>query len=220
MMKCLGECLAVIRAERRKALCAGARQCLYIALFFIAVFLLRLVAMKFGFRTFDEHMAVENMQIVMLALSALCFAVSAGLFRNFRELCLLLCGLCCLAVFRELDKFFDALLPLVSWKIGFIFVVLPLAYACRRLPQFIRQVMALCRMPAFAMMACAFMVVIPMAQLIGHKAFLVLVLQVEHYGVVKQLIEESVEYLGYCMLFCSSIEAMFNFRDETRRAAE
>jgi len=212
MIKCFGECLAEMRAEHRKALCAGARQCIYIVLFFAAVLLLRLVAMKFGFRTFDEHMAVENMQIVMLALSALSFGVSSALFRDYRELGLLLCGLCCLAVFRELDKFFDALLPLVSWKIGFIFVALPLIIAFRRLPQFTRQVLAFCRMPAFAMMACAFMVIIPMAQLIGHKAFLVLVLQVEHYGIVKQLIEESVEYLGYCMLFCSSIELMFNFR--------
>ena len=62
------------------------------------------------------------------------------------------------------------------------------------------------------MMCCAITVIIPIAQCIGHRSFVINVLQLEHVGNIKEFVEESIETAGYFILVCSAIELFWPSR--------
>ena len=59
--------------------------------------------------------------------------------------------------------------------------------------------------------------VLPVAQCIGHKRFLINVLQEDHVGRIKELLEESLETIGYFILLCSSVELIWTKGSKSER---
>ncbi len=187
------------------------RQCLSLAGSALMVSLLWLLALRWQTETFHEGGPVENLQLAELLLAGGLFALAGLRRKEFSLVAWLLGGICLFAACRELDNLLDRLLPVVSWKAGLLFVLVPAALALRRRRQFAAQACAFMETAACAMLFAAFLVVVPLAQGIGHKSFLAnLMPTAAHYGAVKELIEESLETIGYFLLLCSSIEIFFN----------
>ena len=118
--------------------------------------------------------------------------------------------LCLFACCRELDKFFDNYLGFVSWKFCYIFPVLALIYAYRHKNNIGDNIFSFCASPAFYMMCCAMIVIIPLAQCIGHNPFIADVMGKYRVADIKELFEESCETIGYFIIFLASIETGFN----------
>ena len=92
-------------------------------------------------------------------------------------------------------------------------------YACRRFRAFLAACLEFAGMPSFFMMMCSMIIVVPVAQLIGHKPFLLNVLvEYDHIGPIKELFEECAETMGYFCLGCSAIEMLCNLWNDTKRA--
>ena len=55
-------------------------------------------------------------------------------------------------------------------------------------------------------------IILVLGQLIGHRAYLKAVLvDMDHLGLVKEVIEESIETIGYSLILLASFESFFDF---------
>ena len=185
------------------------RQVLFFILIFSFIFFIHYMADIYKTETFSEHSVVENLQLSFLVLSGLIFVGEAIFFKQYRSLLFLLASLCFFASFRELDSFFDNTLPVVSWKIGYIFPISAIIYVKKHFEDFLRELIDFCSSPAFFMMLTAVVVVLPIAQCIGHGSFVRDVLGNDKVADIKEFFEESCETMGYFIILLSSFETYF-----------
>ena len=119
-------------------------------------------------------------------------------------------GLCALGACREMDRVLDALIPVLSWKVGILFVVVPIVFALRHRNEAMDCLARFLRSRSFTMLCGAFTIVLVLAQLIGHKPYLKAVfVDMEHFGTIKEMVEESIETIGYVMILMASVESWF-----------
>ena len=188
------------------------RQILYCAGCIGVTFLEHAVAAVCKAKTFDENGFMENFQLGELVFACTLFLIISFRRKMFHKMGIIFAALCAFAACRELDNVFDDLIPVISWKFAFLFIVLASAYAMKNWQKTREELFTFLRHPSFLMMCCAMTVIIPIAQCIGHRSFVVNVLQIDHVGSIKELIEESIETAGYFILICSAIELFWNSR--------
>lgn len=190
------------------------RQFLYFAANFAMIYLIYILAKHFHELTFDEHGIIENIQLALLLISGLIFITQAYKSPEYRIVSLLLASYCLLASCRELDKFFDSVLPVISWKFGFLFPLAALYNAFKNSRKFIKTVLQFTAFPSFYMMCFAVTLVIPIAQCIGHRPFVAAVLGEYNIADIKEFFEESCETMGYLMITMSAIEYRLNIKNK------
>ena len=193
------------------------------------------VAERYGRLTFYEGGPIENAQLVLLALSAFLFGVQAIILKNHRALLLGLGSLCVFAFCRELDAFWDKRLPVIGWKFAFLFPLAAGGYALSRWQSFRKSLVLFLASPAFYLMMAAMIIIIPVAQCVGHKpmiknavgvnvdlytnknmraledAYVDISLNIDIRS-IRRLFEESTEFMGYTLIILSALELFFLLR--------
>lgn len=66
------------------------------------------------------------------------------------------------------------------------------------------------------MIVLAVTIIIPIAQCTGHRPFVTSVLGPDRVTSIKELIEESIEAIGYFLILLSSLECFFGLRFITK----
>ena len=171
------------------------------------------IADVFGGAAFGENGIIENTQCVFLMIAGFIFALSAWKNKANRIAMLGLSALCMLGICREQDAWFDANLPILSWRVGYIFPVLVSIYGLCHFKNFKKQILDLLKTPACSLMFSAMVVIIPFAQCIGHRPLIKAVIESDDSGIVfaiRRMIEESGELLGYLMIVLAAIELLMN----------
>lgn len=193
-------------SDEKETIFSLMRWTFYFCILMVCVFGMWQIAQSFKTATFEEYGIVENLQLVILALTAFSFLGQALFKTPYRALSLFLGSLCLMACCRELDAWFDQLCFL-GWQFSLIFPVLALIYIYRHLKEFRKSLIPFCSSSAFFMMYGVAVIILPVAQCVGHKHFFEDALgPITDPRLVRRLFEESVEYLGYVLLFLSSIE--------------
>lgn len=196
--------------EQKKHFYTGIRQFAYLIGCVLLMYLQHILAKKYQAQTFREGLIVEEMQVILLLISGCFFGGAAILKRQMRSISLFLSSLCFFASCRELDSWFDAHLPVISWKIGGVLVLAAVVFAIYNRQNAISEITVFLGSKTFCLQCNAIIIVLVIAQLIGHKPFLVNVLgEIKHIGDVKELYEECAESIGYFIILCSSIEYYF-----------
>ena len=163
--------------------------------------------------TFSEFGCVENLQVVLLLLCLILFLIGVKINIKISPLTFLISAFVLLCIFREMDNFFDKTIPFFKWKIGFIFLAMAIINAIKHIRQFKENLILFSIMPSYYLMLGASFIILPCAQLIGHKPFLDNILvKGSDLGAIKELIEESAETLGYFILLCAAIEWLINLQ--------
>ncbi len=192
--------------DEKKLAISLMRWTIYFCILMGGVFSMWHFAEYFKENTFEEYGIVENFQLFILLFCALSFFVQSFFKTPYRALALFLGSLCLTAFCRELDSWFDELW-LFSWKFALIFPIITLGYAIHHQLEFRKSLVAFCSSASFFMMYTVAITILPIAQCVGHKTFFVDALgPITDPRLVRRLFEESVEYLGYILLFLSSIE--------------
>jgi len=182
------------------------RWVIYFCILMLSVFSMWHFAEYFKEATFEEYGIVENLQLVALLLSGFTFFAQSFFKTHYRSLCLFLGSLCLTAFCRELDNWFDELWFL-GWKFALIIPVFSVIYILHHLTEFRKSLTDFCFSSSFFMMYTVAIITLPVAQCVGHKNFFVDALgPITDPRLVRRLFEESVEYVGYILLFLSSIE--------------
>ena len=128
--------------------------------------------------------------------------------KDLHKLGIVFASLCAFAACRELDALFDDCIPVIGWKFAFLFITAATVYAFINWKRTHDEIFSFLRSSAFPMMCFVIIIVIPVAQCIGHRSFVANVLQMDHIGSIKEFIEESIETIGYFILLCSAIELL------------
>lgn len=186
------------------------RQTLYFALVFSFIFFIHFLAHIYKTITFDEHQIVENLQLTFLCLSGLFFSLEAYFYKKYRTILFLLASLCFFASCRELDKFFDESGLIFSWKLSYLFPISAIIYAKFHYKNLRNTLINFYSSPSFFMMCSAMIIILPIAQCIGHGPFVRDVLGDNRVGDIKEFFEESCETIGYFLILLSSIETYFS----------
>ncbi len=186
------------------------RQFIYFCVVFAFVLFLVYLSSIYHSKTFAEHGIVENIQLGLLLLSGIIFLTQLKLRPEYACVLWLLASCSFLGACRELDMFFEDCLPIISWKIGFIFPLIAFGKAYQYRYCLKKTLIRFFTSPSFYMMSCSMIIIIPVAQCIGHRPFVINVLGDNNIVAIKELFEEACEAVGYMMILLSSIECYFS----------
>lgn len=168
-------------------------------------------------KTFIEHGIVENLQIAFLLLSALIFAIQVILPTKHRALLIFFASLCCFASIRELDCYFEKLLPFISWKFSFLFPIGAVGYLIYDRKQVTKSITSFIGTPAFSLMTTLMFIFIAVAQTIGNKALIInSIPDIQNATLVRRLLEEGAEIVAYFLLVLSSVEMYFSMKSQDK----
>jgi len=185
---------------------------IYSLCIFLATRSLPYVIERAGIIAFKENKGVEWCQFTTLVATSVVFFAGSFLTSNPHRLFLFFGSLSLFASARELDSFLDDLIPMLGWQAA----GLPLLYAIwcvyknrQVLKEEFRQFLPT---RAFAILWAGFIVVVLIAQLVGHGAFLKAVMGENYTRDYKRVIEEIMESVGYLLLMIGSIEAVVQLK--------
>ena len=162
---------------------------------------------------FDEVGPVEILETVFALSSAIIFLFAAQVDSARVDCSVLLAGaLFCVAVW-ESDYFLDVLVARHAWKVIVALIAAGMAvYTAGRVKEVYRSVLAFVNCPGFGVFISGVLVLVVFSRLFGYGAFWKAIMDDSSYRVVKTIVEEGVEQMGYFLIFISSIEYLHDAR--------
>lgn len=189
------------------------RQFCYIGLQVLVVLLLWRIADVYKSAFVQEHGALETAQSVLLALITLTFLLLATANRRFRPILLALSSLTIAALIREHDAFLENALPYISWYFCWIFPIAGLWELFRHRDGLREPLMAFLCSNSFHMMLTSAVIIVPIAQCLGHRSFLQDMLGDPTINaiLIRRIVEEPLELLGYFQILLAAFEFGIEF---------
>lgn len=186
------------------------RHAAYISLQLLVVFALWGLGAIYKEGLIEEFGILENFQSGVLLLASVILLGEAARHERFRAVLFSL-AMCTTAAFiREQDAFLDEYLPVISWKFCFIFLTMGLAVLWRQVRTDRAPLFEFFRSSSFGIMLMAFVTIVPLAQCIGHRHFVIDVLgSEEDPRLIRRFLEEPFELMGYIQILLASVEFYF-----------
>lgn len=195
------------------------RYVIYSLAFFGMIFAIWKLAAVHGDRLFAEGSILEDVQFFLMVAGVVVALWAAFRPLGFRVLPLMFASLCGLAALRELDSFFDRLLPSSGWQLPFIILFLgSLVIAWKHRKAFVDQLRDFARHRSFGTLWAGFMLAIPYAQLIGHGPLMHQLFGDAYHRPMKRVIEESAETLGYLVILIGIFDFALTLEAQAKAA--
>jgi hypothetical protein len=183
------------------------RYFIFTAAIFITILTIIYITPSYGAALFSEGSPLEWAHVIIMALAAAVFFRTVRAAPSLGAISLLLAHLPLLAVSRELDNFFKALIPFFGWQLPFYLVFASGAFHFwRKRVKIFAELPTLCTHRAFALMWSGLMIAIPFAQLVGHGPFLEALFGEDYERPMKRVIEEVSETVGYVIILLAAID--------------
>lgn len=200
--------------EDKQTYGATIRQGVYLVILALIVFLCWQVGDIYKSATVQEYGLFETAQSVVLLLIALSFSFQAACNKSYRAILLLLSGLALAALVREQDAYLDKAIPYIGWTWCWLFPLAGLVILIRQLRRETVTFRHFLRSYSFHMMMTALIIIIPIAQCLGHRSFLADLLGNQDIDshLVRRIMEEPIELLGYVQILLASLEAALELR--------
>ncbi|MDX1564454.1 MAG: hypothetical protein R3236_03560 [Phycisphaeraceae bacterium] len=185
----------------------------YTVVLFVGMAMLGELGQRRGLYFFLEKNGLENFQLALALAVTVGLAVTAWRKPPVRQGFIYMALLAALAVTREIDFILDVLLPGLSWKltVAILFTVAN-ANALWRWRRFWPQISHLSGTGGGAMIWAGFVVVVALAQWLGHQDLWRPIMEEAYSRQFKRVMEEIVETFGYLLIFFGTIEAMIRAR--------
>lgn len=182
------------------------RRVIYLIIMSLVVVLLWKLADIYKSDLVIEYGLIESAQSVLCLLITTSFALQAIWNKEQRALLLFLASLGLTALIREQDSWFETHLPAVSWYFCWIFPAATIINLFAKRAG--NSVLQFLQSGSFNMMFTAIVIILPVAQLLGHRSFLEDLMNTPGINTVilRRLVEEPVELMGYLQILLASIE--------------
>lgn len=161
----------------------------------------------------DETGPVEVLEIVFALSTALVFLVAARMDKKREPCAILVVGfLFCVAI-RESDYFLDVLVARHAWKMLVVLTLVLLAvYIAKNFKRVVESILDFVSQPSFGIFLSGLLVLIVFSRLFGYGDFWKELIEGEYYRVIKTIVEEGTEQMGYFLLLISSSEYLHAVR--------
>lgn len=186
----------------------GLRFGIYTILIWMIIGSLPLVLEHGEIDAFKEGGWIEYAQLLLLMVVSSLYFCESFITMSHPLIYHFLGYLAAFAAIRELDSFFDNLIPLIGWKIGFIIVFFIIASAYHHRMTIDSQMRCFLQTHAIVILWAGFLIAVPIGQSIGHGAFLEILMGDDYTRAYKRVMEETLEFIGYLILFLGSIECV------------
>lgn len=207
--------MIILTPNQQKKVCICSRYMIYFILTVGFAYLIRYIASVYQEKTFVEFGIIENMQVGLLLLSLFSFLIQSFFLKEYRSLLVFFASLCCFASIRELDSYFEHIMPFVSWKFCYLFPLSSLLYLVYDRIQAKKSLFSFIGTPAFSIMSTAMFIFIAVAQVVGNKAFIAYAIpELNHVAIVRRFIEEGTEVIAYFLLLLSTIEFYISMKSQ------
>lgn len=187
------------------------RQFFYLLILVLVVLAFWQLGDVFKSSTVQEYGMFETMQSVVLLLIAVSFSCQAIRRSSCRPILLSLGLLALAALVREQDAYFDKLIPSIGWTWCWSFPIAGMILLLRHRRTIGGVLLHFFHTNAFHMMVTAVVIIIPIAQCLGHRSFLADLMgdtQLDSH-LMRRILEEPIELLGYIQILLASVECLF-----------
>jgi len=164
-------------------------------------------AVACGVCFYDEVGPVEILETVFALLTAIIFLFAGRLDKECEPLAVVLASFLFCLFIRESDYFLDVLIARHTWKVLVTLVLVFLAfYSVRHFREIVASMVEFVRHPSFGIFMSGLLVLVVFSRLFGYGGFWKELLDIGQYRMVKTIVEEGVEQMGYFLLLISSCE--------------
>lgn len=159
-------------------------------------------------RFFAESGVLEHAQCIILGITTLVLILGGVCNKSHSPLFWALACLAALAAIRELDSFLDDHV-IFGWQgPAVLMLAVLIAVICRCRAALLQQLPRFLYTPAFGILWAGFLLVVVFAQLIGHGELWQAIMAENYHRDFKRAMQESSEYLGYCVILMGTIETV------------
>jgi len=185
----------------RRAILTALRFTVYTLVITGAILAIHAAVRYHGKEFFYENNLLEWIQFTVLLTVCLLFAWASCNACGMQHFLILMSMLAAFAATRELDSLLSRFMPVLSWKIGGLFLLYGMWQLIARRKTFVPQILSFVQTPAFVVLWAGFIIAVPFAQLVGHRPFFRMFIEEAQVRDMKRLFEESSEFIGYLILF-------------------
>lgn len=170
-------------------------------------------AVHVGPSFYDELGAVETAETVFAITTALIFLLAGRMDSRSEPCAVVVATLLFCAFVRESDYLLDEMVGRHAWKvIVTLILVLLVFYAMRNLHRIVDSVSHFVMQPSFGVFMSGVLVLIIFSRLFGYGPFWKELIEGSYYRVIKTIVEEGVELMGYFLILVSSCEYFHDAR--------
>ena len=159
---------------------------------------------------YGEASLTETMQIVFSGICCTLFLVTARMSQKLRPVAVILAALTGMMLIRESDAFLDENVFDGAWQTLVVFVLFATAIYLRRQPEPIKPSVELfSRLPSSGILMSGFLVTFVISRLFGRRSFWEAVMGEGYLRVVKNVVEEGTELVGYSLILIAAVELVW-----------
>ena len=159
---------------------------------------------------YGEASLTENMQIAFSGICCLLFLVAARMSQKLRPAAVMLAALTGMMLIRESDAFLDKNVFDGAWQTLVVAVLFATAIYLIRQPHPIKPSLeAFIRLSSAGMLMSGFLVTIVISRLFGRRSFWEAVMGEGYMRVVKNIVEEGTELVGYSLILIAAVELVW-----------
>jgi len=173
-------------------------------------------AVSQGAAFYDETGLVETLQAVFVLMTALLFLAAGRLDKTREPLAVVMSGFLFCLFIREFDYFLDELVARHAWKmLVLLTLVLVVTYIAKHSKRVVVSILDFVSQPSFGLFMSGLLVVVVFSRLFGYGDFWEELINGGYYRVIKTIVEEGVELMGYFLILVSSCEYLYDARVNT-----
>ena len=170
--------------------------------------------------TYSEASLTETMQIVFSGICCLLFLVTARMSQKLRPVAVILAALTGMMLIREADAFLDKNVFDGAWQTFVVFVLFATTIYLKKQPDPIKpSVEAFSRLPSAGMLMSGFLVTFVFSRLFGRRSFWEAVMGEGYVRVVKNIVEEGTELVGYSLILIAAVELVWYSKSQISELA-
>jgi hypothetical protein len=169
---------------------------------------------------YSEHSLTEHMQDILSFLSCLLFLYAARLNNNVKIASTLVGALLAMMFIRESDSLLDTYVFDGAWQsiVSLVFVGV-LMFLWGKFSSIYASLSAYSQQPSFGTFLAGLVTLLGFSRLIGRESFWQAVMGDSYLRIVKNIVEEGIETLGYTLIFISAIELVLTLSRSKKNAS-
>lgn len=168
---------------------------------------------------YSEHSLTEHMQDIMSFLSCMLFLYVARFNANLNIASTLLAALMAMMFVRESDSLLDTYVFDGAWQavVGVIFISTML-FLLGRFSSIYASIKAYSQESSFGTFLAGFITMLAFSRIMGRGSFWQAVMGDSYMRLVKKIVEEGIETLGYTLILISAVELVIACRRRNKQA--
>ena len=160
---------------------------------------------------YGEASLTEKLQILFSAICCLAFLATARISERLRPVAVILAAVVGMMLIREADAFLDENVFDGAWQ-TFVVIVLGLAAVYLKVQPnpIMPSVEAFSRLPSAGVLMSGFLVTFVFSRLFGRRSFWEAVMGEGYLRVVKNIVEEGTELVGYSLILIAAVDLLLH----------